>query len=154
MGAYAGTPGYNYDASDNANRRARATYAWEYQRRRGDTPRTQRAQQSSSASSSSSSSSSYAASSFETLAQRQMRREQMASGRGRAARENAQSSREHEANVASSLVRFLQMGAMLFIVFKAGGMFVSASGQPTRFEDEHDWHVQGETETRTVATVD
>ncbi|PWN18518.1 DnaJ-domain-containing protein [Microstroma glucosiphilum] len=33
------TQNYSYDPGDNAARRARATYAWEYQRRRGDSNR-------------------------------------------------------------------------------------------------------------------
>ncbi|PWN51520.1 hypothetical protein IE53DRAFT_386106 [Violaceomyces palustris] len=156
----AGAPrgGYYYDPNNNANRRARATYAWDYQRRRTDTPRAQRtnyhqekatssgaaARAASGASFGSGGASPWAAaadgseshfgrqSHFERLAAAQRRREEMAraSGRGRAASgfTYQQEAKDQEAESWSPVWRFVQVVGLMFFIFKAGTLFAEPAG--------------------------
>ncbi|EPQ26605.1 uncharacterized protein PFL1_05926 [Pseudozyma flocculosa PF-1] len=148
-GGGAATPGYSYDPTSNASRRARATYAWNH---------TRRSHPSSSSSSSSSQQRSESAgrqthssifthtkSHFETLAARQRRREELNNHRarsgvggagGRAARQHYDETRTLQEESSSAVVRFLQVGFMLYVVFKLGTMFVGSSAVGAQADDE------------------
>ncbi|CAO1625393.1 unnamed protein product [Parajaminaea phylloscopi] len=142
--------GYHYDASDNASRRARATYAWEYQRRRSDSNRARagasRYPPSGGYSTSGGGSGSSAQSTmFEEYAARQRRREEFvssrnggggSSGSGGAGSSGDSSftpnSKEHEAHAASPIFRFLQVTGMFAVVYTVGAALTSGSGEPKR----------------------
>ncbi|PWN29910.1 DnaJ-domain-containing protein [Jaminaea rosea] len=147
-----GTAGYSYDSTDNTARRARASYAWEYQRRRSDSNRARAGAARHDPFNTSSSSAS--ASSFHAYAERQRKRESAlhasrvangspaassaaaaAAGAGASAASGASSTasapgfeaaaREHAAQSASALVRFLQVGAAFVVVWVVGSGFAA-----------------------------
>ena len=128
--------GFYYDADDNVNRRARATYAWDYQRRR------RAAEQAASSSASSpfgragQSTGGFSDASndaFETLAAQQRAREARNRARQTGSEAASMEDKLYQADVANPLIRFGQVVALLYIVYKAGTFFVgpnSAAQQP------------------------
>ncbi|EST07530.1 ATPase, AFG1-like protein [Kalmanozyma brasiliensis GHG001] len=129
-----GGGGYHYNAEDNANRRARATYAWDYQRRR-------KAQETSSQSQRAHSSIFNRAetmgagsgdTAFETLAAQQRAREER--NRARQAGSDAWSMEDkaYQNDVSNPFVRFGQVVVMLYLVYKAGTMFVGGERRENR----------------------
>ncbi|CAO1634730.1 unnamed protein product [Sympodiomycopsis kandeliae] len=170
----------SYDGSDNTSRRARASYAWDYQRKRGDTNRSARASshkygagaESRASSTSSQSESQRTQSLFEELAARQRRRENYMNAReaaSGASTNNAGSSastaqfspseEEHEAQTGSAWLRFFQMFTVIAtIAFGASFFSGSITGNKYRAEgcedvDTEHWSYKEERQTRHLDRV-
>ncbi|UZJ53916.1 hypothetical protein CBS101457_003236 [Exobasidium rhododendri] len=137
---------YRY-ASENVQRRASASYAWDYQRRRAN-PRPEQAGTSSRSAyhefgqgnSSSSSTSGSGSSMFERFAERERKKDAAASARMSDARRAANnpnsnggfaSREEYEAQTASPLLRFCQVAGVFYVVFYLGTK-LGASKEPNR----------------------
>lgn len=138
--------GFRY-ASDNVQRRASASYAWDYQRRRAGprssdkaSPRNKYHEFGQGGFASSSTSQGGSSSMFEKFAERERKKDAAAAARmsesGRTAN-NPQanggyiSREEHEAQTASPLIRFLQVSGLFYVVFYLGTKFGSM-GEPSR----------------------
>ncbi|GAC96430.1 potential mitochondrial ATPase [Pseudozyma hubeiensis SY62] len=123
-----GGGGYYYNSEDNINRRARATYAWDYQRRR-------KAQESASFGRQTHSSvfndsmTGGGGDAFETLAAQQRAREARNRARQTGSAASTMQEREYQSDVANPLVRFGQVVVMLYMVYKAGTFFVGQGGE-------------------------
>lgn len=122
--------GYAYNAEDNINRRARATYAWDYQRRR----KAQESQQYSQTPRGGVGSAGWArqshssifneaenggGSAFETLAAQQRARE----ARNKARQTWTTEEKMYQSDLANPFVRFGQVVVMLYLVWKLGTFF-------------------------------
>lgn len=117
-------------ASDNAQRRASASYAWEYQRRRGQP----RASSSGSSNQTSNARAQYhefgrggtatsrPSSMFEKFAERERRKDAAAAARAGDSRPPPGfiNKDEHEAQTSSPLLRFCQVAGLFYIVFYIG----------------------------------
>ncbi|TKY86708.1 hypothetical protein EX895_004348 [Sporisorium graminicola] len=139
VGGGGGAGAYYYNADDNANRRARATYAWDYQRRRRSQEQSQyntatgtgmgRQTHSSIFNNNDGSASGAERSAFETLAAQQRAREARNRARQMGSQASTMEQRAYQADVANPLVRFGQVVVMLYLVYKAGTMFVGTQQQ-------------------------
>lgn len=117
--------GYAYNAEDNANRRARATYAWDYQRRRKAQESTsQQAEAGRQSHSSIFKESESGSDAFETLAAQQRAREARNRARQTGSAAWSETERAYQSDVANPFVRFGQVVVMLYLVYKAGTFFV------------------------------
>lgn len=137
-----------YDSSDNTSRRARATYAWDYQRRQGDSNRSRAGQhrygagaEARASSSASSASARNSKTLFEEHAERQRRRENYLNARAASSNDGtgssastanfAPSADEHEAQTGSAWLRFFQTFAALATIGIVGMTF--SSRVPSRY---------------------
>lgn len=109
--------GYAWDAEDNANRRARATYAWDYQRRRKQQDQRTYGRQASMYTSEE-------GDAFETLAAQQRAREARNRARQQGSEAWSSAEKEYQSDVANPFMRFGQVVVMLYLVWKAGTYFV------------------------------
>ena len=144
-----------YDESDNTARRARASYAWDYQRRQrpaaSETYQRHGASASAWASAAAGGASQTAEqqrAAFDTMVSRNRFREQAAAARaaeaGRA-RPNPAQAFEEEAggSTASAVVRFIQVAGLFTLTFWAGSKFAGGTG-PVRAEgrgsEDEEWN--------------
>ena len=132
-----GGGGYAYNADDNVNRRARATYAWDYQRRRRAAE--QAAQRGATGASSGPGRQTHSSifnesdsSAFETLAAQQRAREERNRARQTGSAAWTSEEKAYQADVANPLVRFGQVLVMFYLVYKAGTYFAAKDNTTSR----------------------
>ncbi|SPO24735.1 related to ATPase family protein [Ustilago trichophora] len=123
-----GPGGYHYNAEDNVNRRARATYAWDYQRRRraADSQSAQQGPGFGRQTHSSIFNDTSSNDAFETLAAQQRAREARNRARQMGSDAATMEEKAYQADVANPLIRFGQVMVLMYVVYKAGTFFVGA----------------------------